>query len=425
MKAKTLLIILLAVLLIPVLCSCGNNRDYGLEPGREKGGRVPDGSSSWDKTGNSGNQGQIEIPAGQLTAGEWNDLANMDFWHKLMTQTANLTDEYLKRSILTYQNLDQNTSTVLRVAVSNGDNAVFNAKVELYSGANLIDTAFTDPNGRAYVFAGGAKSKRLVVTYGQIKAEYSVPHDLELFSEIKIELSGAVSAAKICQLMFVVDTTGSMHDEIDYLKAEIKDVAMRILDASPERVELQIALLFYRDHGDSYVTKYFPFSEDMDEVMKNISDQAAAGGGDFEEAVDIAFSEAVEKQWMKEASKLIIHVADAPHHYKDEQGGFKTKDNERYFEAVAKMRAKGIRVVSVASSGVDKVTEFLMRQHCMLTGGTYVFLTNHSGIGNEKIIPTVGDYVVEYLNNCLVRVASRYLLGIELPVVPYYPHKQG
>lgn len=36
MKAKTLLIILLAVLLIPVLCSCGNNRDYGLEPGREK-----------------------------------------------------------------------------------------------------------------------------------------------------------------------------------------------------------------------------------------------------------------------------------------------------------------------------------------------------------------------------------------------------
>ncbi len=422
MKKKTLLLVIITALIL-ILCSC-SMKDGDFEPGDISGGIYKMSGSESDGGDGDDRQEEFEIPAGQLTAGEWNDLDNMEFWKKLTTETENLEDGSLKRALETYKNLDQGTLSLVKVAVSSQGEPVFNANVKLFNGEEVIDTAFTDVQGKAYVFAGDKEGTRIEVSYGEKKEEVELNKDAQPFTAINVELNNVRSSAKICQLMFVVDTTGSMGDEIDYLKSEIKDVAAKISAASEEKVTLQIALLFYRDKGDEYVTRYFPFTENIDEVTKNISAQEAQGGGDFEEAVDVAFTEAVDKQWLENASKLIIHVADAPHHYKDVQDSFDNAYNDRYFTAIEKMREKGIRLVSVASSGVDKVTELLMRQHGMLTGGTYVFLTNHSGIGEEKIIPTVGDYVVEYLNDCLVRVAVRYLLGVEIEPVPYN-QKQG
>ena len=74
------------------------------------------------------------------------------------------------------------------------------------------------------------------------------------------------------------------------------------------------------------------------------------------------------------------------------------------------MRAasKGIRIIPVASSGVDKDTEFLMRLLGITTGGTYVFLTDHSGIGDSHIEPTVGPHDIHFLNDLLVKIITRY-----------------
>lgn len=69
---------------------------------------------------------------------------------------------------------------------------------------------------------------------------------------------------------------------------------------------------------------------------------------------------------------------------------------------------QGIRIVPVASSGVDKETEFILRSFSILTNGTYIFLTDHRGIGNDHIEPTIGQYHVEYINNLLVKVIRRY-----------------
>jgi hypothetical protein len=43
-----------------------------------------------------------------------------------------------------------------------------------------------------------------------------------------------------------------------------------------------------------------------------------------------------------------------------------------------------------------------------MTGGTYTFLTNHSGIGNDHLEPTIGDYEVEKLNDLMIRVIKEY-----------------
>ncbi len=70
--------------------------------------------------------------------------------------------------------------------------------------------------------------------------------------------------------------------------------------------------------------------------------------------------------------------------------------------------ARGIRIVPVVASGIDGNTEFLMRLTAIATNGTYVFITNDSGIGNEHLEPTVGDYEVEHLKDLIVRVIGEY-----------------
>ncbi|SCY83782.1 hypothetical protein [Alkaliphilus peptidifermentans] len=138
-------------------------------------------------------------------------------------------------------------------------------------------------------------------------------------------------------------------------------------------------------------------------MIKQLNKQYADGGGDYEEAVEEALKDAIENhQWSSNArARLLFLVLDAPPHHT--ANNVKTLHN-----VITKAAADGIRIIPVASSGVDKDTEALLRFFSISTGGTYVFLTNHSGIGNDHIEPTVGDYKVEFLNDLLVRVINEY-----------------
>ena len=70
---------------------------------------------------------------------------------------------------------------------------------------------------------------------------------------------------------------------------------------------------------------------------------------------------------------------------------------------------KGIRIIPIAASGVDKDTEFFLRFAAIATDGTYVFITNDSGVGNEHIAATVGQYEVEKLNELIIRLINQYM----------------
>jgi coenzyme F420-reducing hydrogenase delta subunit len=74
---------------------------------------------------------------------------------------------------------------------------------------------------------------------------------------------------------------------------------------------------------------------------------------------------------------------------------------------IKKASANGIRIVPVACSGTDKTTEFIMRSIALATNGTYLFLTDDSGIGNSHIKPTTDEFKVELLNDLLQRVIEQ------------------
>ena len=121
--------------------------------------------------------------------------------------------------------------------------------------------------------------------------------------------------------------------------------------------------------------------------------------------------------WDEDAVKLCFLVLDAPPH---DEADVKAQLRTLLPEAAA----QGIRVIPVVSSGADGTTEYLCRTFALLTGGTYVFLTDDSGVGGEHLEPTVGAYTVEPLNDCLVRIIQRYC-GRQTAVSAYVPDGQG
>lgn len=216
-------------------------------------------------------------------------------------------------------------------------------------------------------------------------------------NEMTVEVPDYVEPSKALDVMFVFDTTGSMGDELLYLQKEFTDIAERVADQST-----RFSVNFYRDFGDDYVVKPYPLQYDFAELSQYMNSEFANGGGDYEEAVDIALKNAVlEHEWAENSVKLVFFILDAPPHDTAEVAA-------NLEEALTAAMAMGIRIIPIASSGVDTKTEGLLRSMAMLTGGTYTFLTDDSGIGGSHLEPTVGAYEVEPLNDMIVRLIEEY-----------------
>jgi hypothetical protein len=142
--------------------------------------------------------------------------------------------------------------------------------------------------------------------------------------------------------------------------------------------------------------------------MQFIQNQSANGGGDGPEAVDDALIASIDQMnWRKSArARIMFLILDAPPHSSEEH-------RIRLKKAMSTAAAKGIRIVPLVASGggyeFDKSMEYLMRSIALATNGTYVFLTNHSGIGNPHTAPSTDKYKVETLNSILLRIVSQYI----------------
>ena len=154
---------------------------------------------------------------------------------------------------------------------------------------------------------------------------------------------------------------------------------------------------------DDYIVRPYEFTSDINSALSLLNKEYADGGGDYEEAVELALQSSVfEHSWDSDSIKLMFLVLDAPPHNT-------ASIRESLIKSIQKASEMGIRIIPVASSGVDKNTEFLLRAFAMTTGGAYTFLTNDSGIGGDHIEPTIGEYTVEQLNDLLVRIIEEYI----------------
>lgn len=342
------------------------------------------------------------IQSGTLTAGEWNDNLNWQFFQRVLSGG---------QDWIHYQN-KWKMYPVKRIAVTvlNGITPVSGAQMTLYdaNGGKLWESV-TDNNGRAWMFydifeyQGQSQSqspRRITATSRDGNTAERKLSGNEQNVAMQLVTDNVTKAS--LDLMLVFDTTGSMSDELTYLQTELESVVKRVREKNGN-LTVRTSVNFYRDVGDEYITRPFDFSENIDVVLRQLREQSADGGGDYEEAVEQALDNAINAHdWAPDSTKLMLLILDAPPH--------NTSENVAKMQWLLREGArKGIRIIAVASSGIEKDTEFLLRTMAATTGGTYVFLTDDSGVGNSHIEPTIGEYEVEKLNALLIRVICSYL----------------
>lgn len=359
--------------------------------------------------------------AGLLTAAEWNDNKNPDFLRELIANGQDYTysDFFTEWGFAPFKKI--NVHCFAGSDNANGAANIENAAIKVYDSlGNLIYSSRTDVNGAAYLYYNNSAlyrdsvpAKIEAVFNGETLTKEIAAGDLQDDAVVEFAFSAQNTAAKALDLMFVVDTTGSMMDEIRFLQAELSDVINKVR-INNNNLPIRLSVNFYRDHGDDYVVRSYEFSDDINEQLAYLNREYAFGGGDYEEAVEEALADAIDNHtWKDDSTKLLFIVLDAPPHNTpgicDSLAGIIDRASE-----------KGIRIIPVASSGVDKSTEFLLRTLAMTTGGTYTFLTDDSGIGGGHIEASIGEHTVEYLNNLLIRIIDSYL-GVIDEIIPYVP----
>ena len=354
------------------------------------GGGATAGTSAW---GGGDPNGQFE--PGILTAGEWNDLNNWDFWNNLLSN-----QDY-------YDDVNKwNLKKIKRysfVVADKNESLVANAQITLLSDDVEIWKTRTDNTGKATLWSDlelNGLTARIKFDNTQVVVTDVLDYDKGINM---VHLDKTIENKKSIDIYFAVDATGSMGDEIHYLKAELNDVIERIKQNN-SILEMRFGSVFYRDEGDEYVTNDISFTTDQAKLTNFISNQSAAGGGDYPEAVHSALEVAItQNTWNDNAStRILFLLLDAPPHY--------TQEVISSLEISLTIAAeKGIKIVPITASGINKSTEYLMRSFAMLTNGTYVFITDDSGVGNDHLEPTIGEFEVEKLNDLLVRLVGEYV----------------
>ena len=341
-------------------------------------------------------QGGIQPQGGLVTAGEWNDLDNWAFYQKTLMKEPfkGFPDDW-----------QMYTNHRIAVAITAKNKPAANATVTLFRNDTPIWTAKTDNLGRAELWVGAfQKEKELNPTLLRLKVneQWVSTAAISETQVNRIALDETLpSPTNLVQIAFMVDATGSMGDELAFLKMDLKKVITEVQKTN-NQLKISTATVFYRDEGDEYVVKHSPFTEDINQTTEFISQQRADGGGDFPEAVDKALVQLNQLQWQPEArTRIAFLVLDAPPHNKPA-----VINSIQY--SVKTAAASGIKLIPVVASGIDKTTEFLMRFIAMYTNGTYVFITDHSGIGNKHLEPSVGEYQVEKLSDLMVRLIKKY-----------------
>ncbi|HAD98586.1 MAG TPA: hypothetical protein DCG19_14340 [Cryomorphaceae bacterium] len=332
-----------------------------------------------------------------LTAGEIHDFSKWELWK-------DISDDQLKQW-KEYWNIAPLERYSLQLTFTNGIPIVDAEVVFKDRRGKVIWTCRTDNTGKAEMwsklFDQDQEGQRAEIHYND--RIFTVDGLKPITQGMNImQIDEPCNLPEVLDISFVVDATGSMSDEIAFLKAELGDVIGRIQSVL-NHSSIRTSSVFYRDKGDEYVTRESDFSDNVSQTENFIQEQNAGGGGDYPEALIEAMEVAVNKfKWSNKAvSRIMFLVLDAPPHYGEDE-------LRRLHQLLKDAARKGIRIIPIASSGIDKRTEYLLRSMALATNGTYTFLTDDSGVGDSHIEPTTDSYEVELLNDLMVRLIHQF-----------------
>lgn len=188
--------------------------------------------------------------------------------------------------------------------------------------------------------------------------------------ELPLRTEKPTGEAQEIDVVFALDTTGSMGGLLDGAKRTIFSIASHIKETNGN-ASLRIGLVAYRDRYDDYVTRVFPMTEDMDAVFAELSQLTAGGGGDLPEHVNKALVDALAMPWREKAAKMVFLVGDAPPAARED-----TPDAA----ALAGQAAARQITINTVRCGGNSQTAMAWEQIAQLAGGEYSSIAQDGGV---------------------------------------------
>ena len=252
-------------------------------------------------------------------------------------------------------------------------NSLPDAKLQIFAGKEKLEDGLSYSDGRFLFFPTEYDKK---IDEYRLEVEYSgITEETMIYRQGKRELD--ISMANIqkaladnipLDILFVLDTTGSMGEEIERLRNSIEIINLNISEISPAP-DIRYGLVLYRDISDAYNTKVIPLNDSLSVFQKQLSTVESAGGGDGPENLQAALEDALTKiNWRKNGVRLAFIITDAPPHLDYDQ-------EYTYVNAVHDAKRKGVKLFSIGTGGLPLGGEYVLRQISQYTFANYVFLT--------------------------------------------------
>ena len=202
------------------------------------------------------------------------------------------------------------------------------------------------------------------------------------------------------EVVFVLDSTGSMGGLIEGAKQKIWAIANEIILQKPEP-DVRMGLLTYRDKGDEYITKMMDLTTDVDAIYGFLMPIVATGGGDEPESVNQALDEAVNKMsWSpkeKNVYRVIFLVGDAPPH-------MDYQDDVKYTETCKKALENNILINTIQCGNIASCTPF-WQEIAQISEGNYSRIMQS---GNVVVVESPFDREISELTTELGSTVITY-----------------
>jgi Mg-chelatase subunit ChlD len=296
---------------------------------------------------------------GPVKAGEWDDNANYREFQRFLGATS-----------ANYHKVDVRSRRFLVVRDSEGK-AIPRCKVTVGDDKQHEASFVTTASGRAIFFpyAEDFTGKDFTATArcdeGATSAKFALSDD-DAAVDLKLPMKRASIQSRPVDIAFVLDTTGSMSEEIAAVKSTIQKVAKSL---GTNEIKVRIGLVEFKDKGDDNLTKVYPMSSDLAKFQGQIAGVFAGGGGDIPEHMTAGLHDALTKlDWSKDAvARVAFVIGDAPPHL-DYQDGLD------YVKEMKDASHRGIQLFTVAASGMDDLGQVVWRQMAQYTGGSEMFV---------------------------------------------------
>ncbi|MBN1893680.1 carboxypeptidase-like regulatory domain-containing protein, partial [bacterium] len=225
-----------------------------------------------------------------------------------------------------------------------------NTDIEISADGKIIARGKTYPDGtwmfHPSAFEGDWQSFLVKAVSGGHPAEWTIPRQGRREMEGVLDVQKRAVQSVPLDILFILDTTGSMGEEIERLKKTIELINLNLASLS-SKPAVRFGMVLYRDQGDDYVTRIVPFTEKLDLFQAALAPVRANGGGDGPEDLQSALQDAVcNMDWNQDGIRLGFIITDAPPHLDYGQ-------EYTYVDAARDAKGKGIKLFSVGTGGLD------------------------------------------------------------------------